>query len=106
MPPLPKIGTCPIIDGRLGGLREATACAQKLPYVTQALADVLGLPIDVHCSEQTCAAGAAMCASGVTPGTEPWRLTRRRAPTATKGAEPRSRHRDKSAPRYTYGLCC
>ena len=36
---------------------------RKAPYITQTLADVLGIPVKVAASEQTCALGAAMFAA-------------------------------------------
>lgn len=39
--------------------------AKKSPYVMQMMADVLNMPIRVHKSDQTCAAGAAMFAATV-----------------------------------------
>ncbi len=43
----------------LGGI------AKKSPYIMQTLANVMNMPIRVHKSEQTCAAGAAMFAATV-----------------------------------------
>ncbi|MFM9911204.1 MAG: ribulokinase [Chitinophagaceae bacterium] len=37
--------------------------AKKSPYIMQMMADVLNMPIKIHSSEQTCAAGAAMFAA-------------------------------------------
>jgi len=37
--------------------------ARKSPYIMQMLADILGMPIRIHRSEQTCALGAAMFAA-------------------------------------------
>ncbi len=37
--------------------------AKKSPYIMQMMADVLNMPIKIHNSEQTCAAGAAMFAA-------------------------------------------
>ncbi len=37
--------------------------ARKSPYIMQMMADVLNMPIRIHRSEQTCAAGAAMFAA-------------------------------------------
>jgi L-ribulokinase len=39
--------------------------ANKSPYIMQMMADVLNMPIRIHKSEQTCAAGAAMFAATV-----------------------------------------
>ena len=39
--------------------------AQKSAFAMQLMADVLGMPIEVHASDQTAAAGAAMCAAAV-----------------------------------------
>ena len=37
--------------------------AKKSPYIMQLMADILGMPIRIHSSEQTCALGAAMFAA-------------------------------------------
>ena len=37
--------------------------ARKSPYIMQMMADVMNMPIKIHRSEQTCAAGAAMFAA-------------------------------------------
>lgn len=37
--------------------------ARKSPYIMQVMADVINMPIRIHCSEQTCAVGAAMFAA-------------------------------------------
>jgi L-ribulokinase len=37
--------------------------ARKSPYIMQVMADVMNMPIRIHKSEQTCAAGAAMFAA-------------------------------------------
>lgn len=39
--------------------------ARKSPYIMQMMADILGMPISIHRSEQTCALGAAMFAATV-----------------------------------------
>lgn len=39
--------------------------AKKNPFIMQQMADILGLPVKVHKSEQTCALGAAMFAATV-----------------------------------------
>jgi L-ribulokinase len=45
------------------GLIGMGGVAKKSPYVMQVLADVMGMPIRIHASDQTCAAGAAMFAA-------------------------------------------
>lgn len=45
------------------GLIAMGGVARKSPYIMQTMADVIGMPIKVHKSEQTCAAGAAMFAA-------------------------------------------
>lgn len=50
-------------DVRLEGIIALGGVARKSDFVMQTMADVLGLPIKVHRSEQTCAMGAAMFAS-------------------------------------------
>ena len=57
-----RFGECGVA---LEGIIGVGGVAQKSPFVMQTLADVLGMPIEVHRSEQTCAAGAAMCAAAV-----------------------------------------
>jgi L-ribulokinase len=47
------------------GLIGLGGVAKKSPYVMQVLADVMNMPIRIHKSEQTCAAGAAMFAAVV-----------------------------------------
>jgi L-ribulokinase len=47
------------------GITALGGVAQKSPFVMQVLADVLGMPIEVVRSEQTCALGACMFASVV-----------------------------------------
>jgi L-ribulokinase len=47
------------------GIIALGGVAKKSPYIMQALADVMNMPIRVHKSEQTCAAGAAMFAATV-----------------------------------------
>ena len=49
----------------IAGITGVGGVAQKSPYIMQTMADVLGMPIEVHASEQTCAAGAAMFAAAV-----------------------------------------
>jgi L-ribulokinase len=47
--------------------------AKKNPYIMQMMADVMNMPIRIHRSEQTCAAGAAMfaaTAAGIYPRVE------------------------------------
>lgn len=45
------------------GLIGLGGVARKSPYVMQTLANITGMPIRIHKSEQTCAAGAAMFAA-------------------------------------------
>ncbi len=45
------------------GLIGLGGVARKSPYVMQVMADVMNMPIRIHRSEQTCAAGAAMFAA-------------------------------------------
>lgn len=45
------------------GLIGLGGVAKKSPYVMQVMADVMDMPIRIHQSEQTCAAGAAMFAA-------------------------------------------
>ncbi|MBC7828934.1 MAG: ribulokinase [Chitinophagaceae bacterium] len=45
------------------GLIGMGGVAKKSPYVMQVMADVMNMPIRIHRSEQTCAAGAAMFAA-------------------------------------------
>ena len=45
------------------GIIALGGVAKKSPYIMQVMADVLGQPIKVHNSEQTCAVGAAMFAA-------------------------------------------
>ncbi len=47
------------------GLIGLGGVAQKSPYIMQTMADIVGIPIRIHKSEQTCAAGAAMFAATV-----------------------------------------
>ncbi|HUQ66483.1 MAG TPA: ribulokinase [Flavitalea sp.] len=52
------------------GLIGIGGVARKSPYIMQMMADVMNMPIQIHKSEQTCAAGAAMfaaTASGIYP---------------------------------------
>ena len=55
------------------GLIGLGGVARKSPYVMQVMANVMGTPLRIHASEQTCAAGAAMFAStvaGIYPNVE------------------------------------
>ena len=52
------------------GLIGMGGVAKKSPYIMQVMADVTGIPLRIHRSEQTCAAGAAMFAA-VTAGIYP-----------------------------------
>ena len=45
------------------GLIGLGGVARKSPYIMQTMADVMDMPIRIHRSEQTCAAGAAMFAA-------------------------------------------
>jgi L-ribulokinase len=45
------------------GLIGIGGVAKKSPYIMQTMADVMDMPIKIHRSEQTCAAGAAMFAA-------------------------------------------
>lgn len=45
------------------GLIGMGGVAKKSPYIMQVMADVMNMPIRIHRSEQTCAAGAAMFAA-------------------------------------------
>lgn len=55
------------------GLIGLGGVARKSPYIMQVMADVMGMPIRIHRSEQTCALGAAMfaaTAAGIYPNVE------------------------------------
>ncbi len=45
------------------GLIGLGGVARKSPYIMQVMADVIGMPLRIHKSEQTCALGAAMFAA-------------------------------------------
>lgn len=45
------------------GLIGLGGVARKAPYIMQTMADIMNMPIRIHRSEQTCAAGAAMFAA-------------------------------------------
>jgi L-ribulokinase len=45
------------------GLIGMGGVARKSPFIMQMMADVMNMPIRIHRSEQTCAAGAAMFAA-------------------------------------------
>ncbi len=45
------------------GLIGMGGVAKKSPYIMQMMADIMGMPIRIHRSEQTCALGAAMFAA-------------------------------------------
>jgi L-ribulokinase len=45
------------------GLIGLGGVAKKSSYIMQTMADVMNMPIKIHKSEQTCAAGAAMFAA-------------------------------------------
>ena len=48
---------------RIEGVIALGGVAKKSPFIMQTVADVMGMPIAVPRSEQTCALGAAMCAA-------------------------------------------
>jgi len=50
---------------RIDGVIALGGVAKKSPFIMQTVADVMGMPIAVPRSEQTCALGAAMCAARV-----------------------------------------
>ena len=50
---------------KVEGIIGVGGVAQKSAFAMQLLADVLGMPIEIHASDQTAAAGAAMCAATV-----------------------------------------
>lgn len=55
------------------GLTGLGGVAKKSPYIMQVMADITGMPIRIHKSSQTCAAGAAMFAAvvaGIHPSVE------------------------------------
>ncbi len=55
------------------GLIGLGGISNKSPFIMQMLADVIGMPIRIHSSEQTCALGAAMfaaTAAGIYPNVE------------------------------------
>jgi L-ribulokinase len=59
-----KIATRFIDEGiPVKGLIGLGGVAKKSPYIMQMMADVMNMPIRIHKSEQTCAAGAAMFAA-------------------------------------------
>lgn len=64
-------GAKAIVDRFIGegvpvkGLIGVGGVAKKSPYIMQVMADVMNMPIKIHRSEQTCAAGAAMFAATV-----------------------------------------
>lgn len=47
------------------GLIGMGGVAQKAPYIMQTMTNIMGMPLRIHKSEQTCAAGAAMFAATV-----------------------------------------
>ncbi len=60
-------------DVPVKGLIGLGGVARKSPYIMQLMADVMDMPIRIHKSEQTCAAGAAMfaaTAAGIYPTVE------------------------------------
>jgi L-ribulokinase len=57
----------------VNGLIGVGGVARKSPFIMQMMADVINMPIRIHRSEQTCAAGAAMfaaTAAGIYPDVE------------------------------------
>jgi L-ribulokinase len=48
---------------RIDGVIALGGVAKKSPFIMQTVADVMGMPIAVPRSDQTCALGAAMCAA-------------------------------------------
>jgi L-ribulokinase len=50
-------------DVKIKGLIGLGGVARKSPFIMQMMADVMNMPIRIHRSEQTCAAGAAMFAA-------------------------------------------
>lgn len=61
-----KIVDCFIDHGiPIEGLIGLGGVAKKSPFIMQMMADILGMPIKVHRSAQTCALGAAMFAATV-----------------------------------------
>jgi len=48
---------------QINGIIALGGIARKSPFVMQTTADVMGMPIKVASSEQTCALGAGMCAA-------------------------------------------
>ncbi|MBL0744441.1 ribulokinase [Chryseolinea lacunae] len=50
-------------DVPVKGLIGLGGVAKKSPYIMQVMADVMNMPLRIHKSEQTCAAGAAMFAA-------------------------------------------
>ncbi len=48
---------------RIDGVIALGGVAKKSPFIMQTVADVMGMPIAVPNSDQTCALGAAMCAA-------------------------------------------
>lgn len=58
---------------RIKGLIGIGGVAKKSPFIMQMMADVIGMPIKIHRTEQTCAAGAAMfaaTAAGIYPSVD------------------------------------
>jgi L-ribulokinase len=55
------------------GLIGLGGVAKKSPYICQTMTDIIGMPLRIHSSEQTCALGAAMFAAtiaGIYPNVE------------------------------------
>jgi L-ribulokinase len=69
-----KIVDCFIEQGvPVRGLIGLGGVARKSPFIMQMMADTMNMPIRIHRSEQTCAAGAAMfaaTAAGIYPKVE------------------------------------
>ncbi len=61
-----KINDCFIDQGLpIRGIIALGGIPKKSPFIMQVMADVLGMPIRIARSDQTCALGAAMCAAAV-----------------------------------------
>jgi len=56
------------------GLIGLGGVAKRSAYVMQTMADVMNMPIRIHKSEQTCAAGAAMFAATAPAFIQKWKM--------------------------------